>query len=261
MELGLIGHPLGHSFSPSYFSEKFGKYGVEGSYTLFPIKDISSLNTVLDENPGLRGFNVTIPYKRAILPYLDSVSPEAESIGAVNTVKIEHKSGQRRLVGYNTDYIGFSRSLLPFVNSLAGLAYGRQNALILGTGGASKAVAYALDRMGVKYRVASRNPGRKGITTGYSSLIGYGDINQEMMESSGLIVNCTPLGMYPEIQGCPDIPWDYLDSSALCYDLVYNPPLTEFMRIAATRGAAVKNGLEMLHKQADAAWEIWTDSM
>lgn len=247
MELGLIGWPLGHSQSPEYFDAKFRRLGIEGSYSLFPLEHIEELPELISDHPGLRGFNVTIPYKQAILPYLSRISPEAEAIGAVNTVSIERRDGVVVLSGYNTDCLGFRDSLEPLLDSRPDQP---RRALILGTGGASKAVAYGLTTLGIEYIFVSRNADEP-------DRIGYSELTPAIMDTHRLIVNCTPLGMWPDVDGCPDIPWNLLPANAVCYDLVYNPAVTEFMRQGAVRGAAVKNGLEMLHRQADAAWDIW----
>lgn len=259
VELGLVGYPLGHSFSPGWFGRKFEAEGVEGSYRLFPLENIGELPDMLDANPSLAGFNVTVPYKEAIIPFIDEITPEAEAIGAVNTVRIERQDGGRRLIGYNTDYIGFSESLIPLVNMLSGLVnVSNPGALILGTGGAAKAVAYGLVSLGIRFTAVSRTPDMpNAFSADGQKVIGYGDITPSLLAANHIIVNCTPLGMWPRTEGYPALPWDSLPASALCYDLVYNPAVTEFMRRAAERGATVKNGLEMLHRQAEAAWRIW----
>lgn len=247
IELGLIGWPLGHSQSPEYFAAKFRRLGIEGSYSQFPLKGIDDLPALLETHSGLCGFNVTIPYKQSILPYLSCISPEAEAIGAVNTVSIERRDGKVIMSGYNTDCLGFRDSIAPLLGSMMDQPI---RALILGTGGASKAVAYGLTTLGIEHLFVSRHADG-------SDKIGYDELTAEIMDTHRLIVNCTPLGMWPNIDGCPDIPWNLLPANAVCYDLVYNPAVTEFMRQGAVRGAAVKNGLEMLHRQADAAWDIW----
>lgn len=247
IELGLIGWPLGHSQSPEYFAEKFRRLGIEGSYSLFPLENIEELPMLIEAHPNLCGFNVTIPHKQAILPYLRHISPEAEAIGAVNTVSIERKDGTVILTGHNTDCIGFRDSLAPLLGAVSDQP---RHALIMGTGGASKAVAYGLSTLGIRHVYVSRHS--HGQDT-----IEYDDLTPSIMDTHRIIVNCTPLGMWPNINGCPDIPWNLLPDNAICYDLVYNPVITEFMRHGAQRGATVKNGLEMLHRQADAAWDIW----
>lgn len=251
VKLGLIGWPLGHSQSPEYFAEKFRMLGIEGSYSLFPLGNIEELPALIEKHPDLRGFNVTIPYKQAIIPYLNHISAEAEAIGAVNTIAIDHKDGKAELTGHNTDCLGFADSLSPIISTNTPSF---RKALILGTGGASKAVAYGLKSLGIDYMFVSRNPSEMG---NEQHIIGYDDLSAEIMSSHGIIVNCTPLGMWPNAEGCPEIPWNLVPDNAVCYDLVYDPAVTEFMKRGAVRGATVKNGLEMLHRQADAAWEIW----
>lgn len=246
---GLIGYPLGHSFSAKYFAEKFKRENIDESYELFPIHKIEDMELLLRKNCSLKGFNVTIPYKRSIFGFLDEVSEDARNIGAVNVVRIDRNecADIPRLVGYNTDWSGFSESLLPLINDTI------RNALILGTGGASAAVAYALSRLGIKYTFVSRT---KKIE--FESIT-YNDIDEKKMKDNLLIINTTPLGMYPETSSCPDIPYNLLTEHHLCYDLVYNPEVTEFMKRSSKFGARVKNGLEMLHIQAELSWKIWNE--
>lgn len=246
VELGLIGFPLGHSFSPRYFESKFSLEGVEGRYDLYPISDISLLPELLDRHPGLLGLNVTIPYKESVIPYLDHLSDDARAIGAVNVIKIERKEdGTRILSGHNTDWQGFLHSLLPLLYTEC------RRALVLGTGGASKAVCYALETQGIATTLASRRP------TPGSGMIGYDQITREVIEDHKIIVNATPRGMYPNVDEAPDLDYGQITDRHICYDLIYNPEETQFMRRCSERGAVVKNGLEMLHKQADIAYDIW----
>ncbi len=241
---GLIGFPLSHSFSAKYFTEKFKKEGIDAEYHLFPLPDLKGITNILDKKE-LMGFNVTIPYKEKIMDYLDYVSPQALAIGAVNVVKIERdKDGNIKLSGYNTDYIGFMESFQPLINSKC------QRALILGTGGASKAVDHALRDLGFETRKVSRNPD--------SFQIGYCDLENQI-DKYPFIVNTTPRGTYPNIEDYPDIPYFLLSPEHVCFDLIYNPPITGFMCKAGERGATLKNGLEMLHLQAEAAWKIWNN--
>lgn len=242
---GLIGFPLGHSFSKKYFSEKFKKEGIKASYDLYPLESISELEQLLREESLLKGLNVTIPYKEAVLPYLSSISEEAKKIGAVNTIKIKisDSANEKFLEGYNTDFIGFRDSLQPLLNEEI------KNALILGTGGASKAVKFALESLGINTTYVSRHPKDGQLT--------YQELTSDIIDSNLLIVNTTPLGMSPNIDSCPEIPYHLLSSSHISYDLVYNPEITEFMKRSAQYGAKVKNGLEMLYMQAEAAWKIW----
>ncbi len=244
---GLIGLKLGHSFSRKFFTEMFLREGIEAEYLNFELDDIGELMEVIAEHPHLKGLNVTIPYKEQILPYIDRLSPEAEEIGAVNTVKIvgDTATGDFSLEGYNTDIIGFKESISPLIPEGAG------KALVLGTGGASKAVIVALRQLGIEPLQVSRTaaPGR----------ITYDDLKRDpsLIESHPVIVNTTPLGMFPDVDSAPDIPYDYLTPANLCYDLVYNPDPTLFMTKAATMGAKICSGLAMLKGQALASWKIW----
>ena len=247
MLYGLIGYPLGHSFSEKYFTSKFKNEGIDATYSLFPLPSIDDLPDLLKSHKDLKGFNVTIPYKQEVMDYIDILSEDASEIGAVNVVKINEGVGDtdKYLCGYNTDYIGFTESLRPLLTDEM------KKALILGTGGASKAVAYSLDRLGIDYKFVSRVPGEDEL--------GYDELSKEIMSESLLIVNTTPLGMFPKTENAPDIPYNLLGPAHLCYDLVYNPEITEFMKRSANAGAKVKNGLEMLHLQAEAAWKIWNE--
>jgi shikimate dehydrogenase len=241
---GLIGYPLSHSFSKRFFSAYFEKESIDAEYLNFEIRDISLLPAVLKEHPGLVGFNITIPYKQAIIPYLDSCDPKAAAINAVNTVKIDRTDGTPRLRGFNTDLIGFRDSIHPLLKSH------HTGALVLGTGGASKAVVAVLAELSIQTQLVSREA-RPGIS------ISYADLTQPMMEKYSIIVNTTPLGTFPKIEGCPEIPFEFITDRHLLFDLVYNPPITQFLQKGAERGATIKNGYEMLELQAMAAWEIW----
>ncbi len=241
MRLGLIGYPLEHSFSPEYFQKKFEREGLEGyEYKAYPIRDLDLLDEIINE--GVAGLNVTIPYKEKIIPYLDILSEEAYRIGAVNTIKV--KDG--RLFGYNTDIYGFEQSLKSFLEySLP------DKALILGNGGAAKAVKYALENMKIPYKTVSRRPSKnKGI-------ISYASLDKKIMDRSHLIINTTPLGMYPDVKSSPDIPYQYLSEKHFLYDLVYNPKKTLFLANGLEKGCKVKNGYEMLLLQAEKSWKIW----
>lgn len=242
IKFGLIGHPLGHSFSKDYFSRKFSDEGIDARYLNFDIPDISCFKEVISENDTLKGLNVTIPYKQQVIPMLDSVDPLAAEIGAVNVVRINPDG---TLEGFNTDIIGFSESIRPMLKPW------HTHALILGTGGASLAVASGLRMLGLDYKFVSRNP-KEG-------QLSYADLDEAVMKRYKVIVNATPLGTFPNVESCPPIPYELLDDRSLCFDLVYNPPLTEFLRRAAERGASTKNGLEMLHIQADESWKIWNN--
>lgn len=235
-QFGLLGYPLGHSFSRAFFTDKFAREGIDAEYLNFELPDIAALPALIAEHPALCGFNVTIPYKQAVIPYLDDLSSEASAIGAVNTVKIDGN----RLIGHNTDIIGFRDSLRPLLQPH------HTRALVLGTGGASRAVVHALDTLGITWRYVSR----KGSFS-------YSALTPAILASYTLIINCTPLGMSPNIDNCPDIPYEALTPRHLLFDLVYNPEETLFLRRGRERGAVTKNGLEMLHLQALAAWRIW----
>ena len=240
---GLIGYPLGHSFSKNYFNEKFHNERIDAQYINFEIPDIGDLPEIIDSNPELKGFNVTIPYKEKVISYLDYISPEARAIGAVNVVKIEHKNNDVILKGYNSDVIGFTKSIEPLLEKF------HKKALILGTGGASKAINYGLKSLGLESLFVSRyqRPG----------MIQYEQITPEMIQEYNVIVNCTPVGMYPQVDTCPQLPYKAMSTHNLLYDLIYNPDETLFMKRGKEKGASVKNGLEMLLLQAFASWEFW----
>lgn|SRR5574344_66054 len=240
---GLIGFPLGHSFSISYFNEKFQNEGIDAKYMNFEIPVIENLPVILASNPELKGLNVTIPYKEKVIGYLDDLSAEARAIGAVNVIKVTRKGGKSILKGYNSDVIGFTRSIEPMLEKF------HKKALILGTGGASKAVNYGLKSLGLETQFVSR--------TSQKGCISYNAITPELIKEYNVIVNCTPLGMYPNSNECPDLPYEAMDSHTILYDLIYNPDETLFMQKGAAKGATVKNGLEMLLLQAFASWEFW----
>lgn len=241
---GLIGKHLGHSFSSEFFNNKFRREGLKERYDLFPIDDIKKISSLINDYPDLKGLNVTIPYKEEIIPFLDKISDEAKAIGAVNVVRIIRDDTAYRLEGHNTDCIGFRESLLPLISSV-----NHKKALILGTGGAAKAVDYVLSDLGVTTLFVSRKSGNNNIT--------YSDLTEEIISQNTLIINATPLGMWPDLDSCPPIPYNFLTENHLCYDLIYNPTETLFLRKAKAKGALIKNGFEMLKIQALAAWEIW----
>ena len=247
---GLLGYPLGHSFSRSFFTEKFEREGIHAEYQNFELPNIETLPQLLEEHPNLRGLNVTIPYKQAVIPYLDELSDEARAIGAVNVIRIDRSSGRPVLKGYNSDIIGFTDSIQPLLKPH------HQRALVLGTGGASKAICRGLEKLGLEWRYVSRKrPSRTGGIGGGS--FSYSDITPALLADYTVIVNCTPLGMYPKVDDAPTIAYAALSPRHLLYDLVYNPEVTVFMREGRRFGATVKNGLEMLHRQAIASWEFW----
>ena len=240
---GLIGYPLGHSFSNVYFNQKFIDEKIDAVYEKFEIPTIDLLPEVIDSNPNLRGLNVTIPYKQKVLPFLDAISPEARAIGAVNVIKVTRDGAKISLKGYNSDVIGFTKSIEPMLDKT------HTKALILGTGGASKAVDYGLKSLGLETIFVSRfqRPGT----------IQYEDITPNVIKEYNVIVNCTPCGMYPNTEECPNLPYQAMDNHTILYDVIYNPDTTLFMKKGAEHGANTKNGLEMLLLQAFASWEFW----
>jgi len=241
-QFGLIGQSLSHSFSKNYFSEKFIKENIiDSSYELFEIDNINFFPDLLNTYPNLKGLNVTIPYKESILKHLTDIDQHAETIGAVNTIKISNSS--KELKGYNTDYYGFKKSLKPFLD------INHERALILGTGGAAKTVKYVLNELNIDCLVASRTPNK--------SEISYDDINEHVIKHHQLIVNTTPIGMYPNIEGFPKLDYDKLTKRHFLYDLVYNPEETVFLKKGKEKGCITLNGLEMLKLQAEKSWEIW----
>ena len=241
---GLIGYPLGHSFSISYFNQKFQDEGIDAVYENYEIPSIDDLNEILDSNPELRGLNVTIPYKEKVIPFLDSISPEARAIGAVNVIRITHEGKNIKLKGYNSDVIGFTQSIEPMLDKKW-----HKKALILGTGGASKAIDYGLRNLGLETVFVSRYERPETIQ--------YQNITPEVIKEYNVIVNCTPVGMYPKTEECPLLPYEAMDSHTILYDLIYNPDETLFMKRGVQYGAQTKNGLEMLLLQAFSSWEFW----
>ncbi len=244
---GLIGKTLEHSFSPIYFKERFEKEGIKDCfYNLYPIKVIDEFNQLITDFTELSGLNVTIPYKKDIIPFLDEISTDAQKIGAVNTIKFDWINNKLKLTGFNTDYLGFIESIKPFLNK------NHQSALILGTGGSSQAVKFGLKKLGISFKQVSREPQEE-------NLLSYKEITEDTISEYKLIVNTTPLGMYPDISQCPDIPYNAITSQHLLYDLIYNPEQTEFLSNGLAQGAQIKNGYEMLTKQAEFSWKIWNN--
>ena len=240
-KFGLIGRHISYSFSKAHFTKKFEQEGLPFSYENFDIESISEFPLVIKNNPNLVGLNVTIPYKEQVIPYLDALSKHAEDIGAVNTITIS-PSGE--LKGYNTDIFGFRESLEPFLKPR------HKKALILGTGGASKAIAYTLKELNIDYVYVSRKSNKLAKFT-------YQDLTDTIISSFQIIINCTPVGTYPNINDYPDIPYSGISKKHLLYDLIYNPAKTEFLRQGELKGATICNGLKMLELQAQKAWEIW----
>lgn len=238
--LGLIGRNISYSFSKGYFTKKFKALGLKHhSYENFDLNTIEEFEALLKTNRDIKGFNVTIPYKQAIIPYLSEVDHKANKIGAVNTIKIT-KNG---LKGYNTDVYGFKKSLEPHLKKQ------HTKALILGTGGASKAVAFVFDELNIAYTFVSRNPKQNQLR--------YSDITSDTINECTILINCTPLGTHPNITDKPDIPYAYIQEKHLLFDLIYNPDKTAFLKEGASKGASICNGLKMLELQAEKAWEIW----
>ncbi|MFT4521886.1 MAG: shikimate dehydrogenase [Bacteroidia bacterium] len=235
---GLIGRPVAHSFSPSYFATKFAKLGLPHQYEAFHLNEINQLPSLLKEHPNLEGLNVTIPYKTTVIPFLDGVDAHAQAIGAVNTIVFK----ENKLVGYNTDYLGFKETL-------QGLKLKKgSRALILGTGGSSKAVAYACKLSGIETSY---------ISTSNQGMLNYDDVDEHQLREHQLIINTTPLGMWPNTSSKPRLPYQFLDSENVLIDLVYNPRVTEFLHEGQKKGCAVQNGFFMLQTQAEASWKLW----
>ena len=243
---GLIGFPLKHSRSKDYFNSKFTVECIDAEYINFEIASIEELKSIIKNNPQLKGLNVTIPYKEQVIPYLDKLSDDARQIGAVNVIKIERKDKSIKLTGYNSDITGFKQSIEPLLQPQ------HKKALILGTGGSAKAVFYGLRQLGLFATYVSRQKQKNQVVT-------YSDLSPEVMETYTVIVNCTPVGMWPNVDDCPAIPYRFLTGKHLLYDLIYNPEETLFLKKGEEKGAVVKNGLEMLQLQALAGWNFWKE--
>ncbi|MFK5958132.1 MAG: shikimate dehydrogenase [Lutibacter sp.] len=241
-KFGLIGKNISYSFSKKYFTEKFKNLSLNSyRYTNYDLPEIEEFPFVIYQREDeFKGFNVTIPYKQSIIKYLDDIDADAQKIGAVNTIKI---TKENKIIGYNTDVYGFQKSLEPL------LLKHHKKALILGTGGASKAVAFALSKLGIKYEFVSRSVAENTYL--------YSILNQQIMEEYTIIINCTPLGTFPNVGETPNIPYEFITNKHLLFDLIYNPSETKFLKEGKKRGAIIKNGLEMLELQAEKSWEIW----
>ncbi|MEN8765176.1 MAG: shikimate dehydrogenase [Wenyingzhuangia sp.] len=239
---GLVGKNISYSFSRGYFKKKFESMELKNHhYVNFDLQEITLLRDIIKaRQDGLNGMNVTIPYKQEVQPFLDEIDDDAKEIGAVNTIKF-HKDG--RVIGYNTDVYGFQNSLKPFLKPH------HKKALILGTGGASKAVAFALKKLGINFKFVSRTAGHQNLT--------YEQLNQEIIKDHTVIVNCSPLGTFPDVHQKPNLPYDYITSKHLLFDLIYNPSETSFLRLGKQQGAEGINGLHMLELQAEKSWDIW----
>ena len=245
-KLGLIGYPVSHSYSKKYFSEKFERENLpEWAYELYPIEKIEKLKTFLKSEPELVGFNVTVPYKVAVMNYLDEIDPEALIIGSVNTVSIIESENGKKLKGYNTDVYGLEKSLIPLVKP------GINKALILGTGGSARAVKFVLRNHDIPYTSVSRHR--------HDTRIQYEDITEATIQEHNIIINSTPVGMHPNVEDFPQIPYHLITNKHLLFDLVYNPEETQFLKKGREKGATIKNGLDMLHLQSEKCWEIWNE--
>ena len=237
---GLVGKNISYSFSRGYFTEKFNFLGLQDhSYENFDLQEIADFKKLFENNKNIKGLNVTIPYKEAVIPYLDAISTKAKKIGAVNTIKISKKG----LKGYNTDVYGFKKSIKPLLKEH------HKKALILGTGGASKAIAFVFSELNIEYTFVSR---RASVNQ-----FGYNDLDQTILDQYSILVNCTPLGTYPNIEERPAIPYQYISKKHLLFDLIYNPEKTAFLKAGESKGAIIANGYHMLELQAEKAWEIW----
>ncbi len=237
---GLIGYPLSHSFSPGFFEKKFARLGLEREYRLFPLKQIKDFPKLLSTNTTLQGLNVTIPYKQAVVTYLDEVDPAAASIGAVNCIAIR----KSKLIGYNTDAWGFEYSLLPYLPEGQ-----QQRALIFGTGGSSKAVQYVFDKHQIPFKQVSRNPS--------TNQLSYHQLSVKLLQDYTILVNTTPVGMHPKVEDCLPVPANAVTKRHYLFDLIYNPGETKFLELGRKCGSWYKNGLEMLYLQAEKSWHIW----
>ncbi|MCX6301638.1 MAG: shikimate dehydrogenase [Bacteroidia bacterium] len=245
-KFGLIGYPLGHSFSGKYFAGKFAREGIRDcSYQNYPLETLEKFPDLISENPELCGLNITIPYKTEIIKYIDDTEPAVKDIGAVNVLKIKRSKHKIRISGFNSDVIGIEASLVPFVTEQI------KNALILGTGGGSKAVAYTLKKMGINVTFVSRTRKKNCLT--------YEDLTSSVIQKSDIIINTTPLGMFPDITTRPGINYSLLNEKHILFDLVYNPEITSFLCMGQERGSRIITGLKMLYAQAERSWEIWND--
>lgn len=245
---GLIGYKLGHSFSAKYFANKFTTLNLENhEYVNFELDNINDFPNIFKNDKNICGLNCTIPYKQDVMQFLDEIDSEAAAVGAVNTIKTIKKGDKLILKGYNTDIVGFNNSLTPMLDSC------HKKALILGTGGASKAIKHVLKRLGIEFVSASIENNLE------DNEVRYSDISNKLIKKHTIIINATPLGTFPKVDACPDIPYEAITANHVMFDLVYNPEITLFLQKGINKGAKTKNGLEMLHGQAEAAWQIWND--
>jgi shikimate dehydrogenase len=241
---GLVGYPLTQSFSQKYFTQRFENEKIDAQYLNFSIESIGEFPEILDDNESLEGLNVTIPYKEKVIPFINELDSIAQKVGAVNLIKIGERKSKPYLIGSNSDVYGFKQSLKPFLKPH------HTNALILGTGGASKAVRYVLKELGISYKLVSRKPKTDWLT--------YSDITPQLLKDSPLIINTTPLGMFPNIDGCPTLPFEAINGNHLVFDMVYNPLQTILLKKSADAGANTLNGYQMLILQAEKSWEYWS---
>lgn len=243
-KFGLVGRDISYSFSRNYFAKKFKQDELPHTYVNFDLQSIDELDDIIKNTPNLKGLNVTIPYKEEVIPLLDDLNKRAKKIGAVNTIRITR---HQKLIGYNTDYYGFKKSLEPHLKKH------HKRALILGTGGASKAIAYALKKLKIQYDYVSRSQ-KEGVKFLYS------DLTEEIISAYTIIINCTPIGTFPNVNVCPNIPYEAVTESHILYDLIYNPEETKFLNYGNLKGATTINGSEMLKLQAEKSWQIWSKS-
>ena len=241
LKFGLVGRDISYSFSRGYFADKFKDENLPYTYVNFDLQSIDELKDIITNTVNLKGLNVTIPYKEQVIPLLNGLNKKAKKIGAVNTIKF---TTDKQLIGYNTDFYGFKNSLKPHLKKH------HKKALILGTGGASKAIAYALKKLKIEYYYVSRSQ-KEGVTYLYS------DLTNEIISLHSIIINCTPIGTFPNVDNCPDIPYDSISEKHILYDLIYNPEQTKFLSKGAAKNATTINGLDMLRLQAEKSWEIW----
>ena len=244
-QYGLIGYPLHHSFSKGYFNKKFEVEKIDATYDNYEIESIGDVMKIISDHPHLCGLNVTIPYKEQIISFLDEIDGHARTIGAVNVIKIGKKNKKKYLTGYNSDYIGFKESIQPYLPSY------HKKALILGTGGSAKAISYGLKQLSISSVFVSRKKSE--------GLLTYDELNEDILHTHTVIVNCTPTGMFPQVNDCPQLPYHLLTSQHILYDLIYNPKETLFLKKGKEKEATVVNGLDMLLRQAEVAWKIWKD--
>ena len=247
-QYGIVGNPLCHSLSPTFFNERFAQKNIPSEYVKFEIESIEEFPNIIKEHPMLVGLNVTIPYKQAVIPYLDELDEHAKAMGAVNVVKVEtREDGTKYLKGYNTDWYGFTASIKPILKE------NHKKALIFGTGGASKAIAYSLDLLGISYKFVSRKASEGNFT--------YGDLTDEIIKEHTVLINTSPVGTFPNVKECPNIPYHCITREHVVYDLIYNPIETLYLRQAETCGATIQNGWPMFVNQALKSYEIWEGVM